>query len=943
MAKIVQSNRNLWIHALLSGCAFGILYLWTVEEYGWKLHLGFELLASFMMGTILQYLPLSPRNKIFVLTALFIGGVVQNIDYVPVSLWIGFNFGVILSSERRQQTTVSTLILFPLSLGLSLLIPVWFIPPLILCFAVSVFQTLHLSPVPVRPSSDYEFIPALIHGALSGMLYIALWNQQAPLTHPQPNHLLLSVICVFGCAGISSFAANALQFDGKRLHGVGGWSVVLLWPILGFASVQDWSGDTMLIGSMVVSGLLGIFLHPSKAAWVGMGISLFLSKLLTDQITEFPVITLLAMFWMIFEGFKTTTVLTAAICSFCLFTNRGPVHQSIPISKYITVLEENKYIVTQKTWSNSGWIFFGQKIQMSKDVTIPLKNELFVESLPITKSSRRWTNEANYGTLLKNLLPDVGQIAILNDISGQVNISLGEASNLQVNIFTPNTLLTRMVAQTYPERKNAWLKPNRLLQENSGYYLGRSSQYDLIVESIHHPWSSSISNGFSHRHLEHLEASLNQDGIAAFIVHLQEVPNTGFGVFAKRLESIFEHTLYVLPKDNIDALLVLCSKSPMPYSKFKEKLSSDTNNWINQIILNSYPLSANDNVDLSPQNRPSIPFAHLTSLKDKLPDPSSLWSDLPSQDIPKIKEAFNNHREYLELISAGMSGTLQGIQQTNLPFDLKQNLIAPHLQSAKKHIRLAQAEGQSSTEWGEAQRYALTAQLIAPNNIEPWLLLGDIAIGEGFIDKAEEKYLKAQELDPTSVEAINGLARVAGLQENTNKVESLLIEAQQLEPGNWIPTYNLATFLLQQERIDEAQKLFQTTLDLPNGDNTKSRIGLIECFIAQEKWTRGLLEVDRLIQMSSTPSATLWFLRGRIHFGLQIWDKAEVDFRKATLEDPQFHAARGSIGLIKIAQGDLEGAAQAFRSTLRFDPNNEVARKNLQQVLQQLNTVATPE
>ena len=65
---------------------------------------------------------------------------------------------------------------------------------------------------------------------------------------------------------------------------------------------------------------------------------------------------------------------------------------------------------------------------------------------------------------------------------------------------------------------------------------------------------------------------------------------------------------------------------------------------------------------------------------------------------------------------------------------------------------------------------------------------------------------------------------------------------------NWIPTYNLATFFLQENRIDDAQSLFQKTLDLQNGDNIKTRSGLIECFIAQEKWTRALLEVDRIIQ-----------------------------------------------------------------------------------------------
>ena len=118
---------------------------------------------------------------------------------------------------------------------------------------------------------------------------------------------------------------------------------------------------------------------------------------------------------------------------------------------------------------------------MSKDVTI-LKNDIFVESVPITKDSRHWKNEVSFAEFVKNLLPDVGQIAILNDISGQVNSVLSETNNLQFTIFTPNTSLTRMVAQTYPDRKNSWLKPNRFLQEDKGYTLGQSSTYAVVIK-----------------------------------------------------------------------------------------------------------------------------------------------------------------------------------------------------------------------------------------------------------------------------------------------------------------------------------------------------------------------------------------------------------------------------------------------------------------------------
>ena len=114
---------------------------------------------------------------------------------------------------------------------------------------------------------------------------------------------------------------------------------------------------------------------------------------------------------MVFEGFKTTTLIAGLVCIFCFFTNRGPVHQRIPVSKFIMTPKEQQYIVTQKIWDENGWLFFGQKVKMSKDVTIPLKNDLFVESIPITKASRRWSNEVSYAGFIQKLLPSVGQLA----------------------------------------------------------------------------------------------------------------------------------------------------------------------------------------------------------------------------------------------------------------------------------------------------------------------------------------------------------------------------------------------------------------------------------------------------------------------------------------------------------------------------------------------------
>ena len=93
------------------------------------------------------------------------------------------------------------------------------------------------------------------------------------------------------------------------------------------------------------------------------------------------------------------------------------------------------------------------------------------------------------------------------------------------------------------------------------------------------------------------------------------------------------------------------------------------------------------------------------------------------------------------------------------------------------------------------------------------------------------------------------------------------------------------------------------------------------------------MEVERALQIEKTAA---WYLRGRAYYNLSQWKKAEDDFRRATLSDPNHHASRGAVGLVQIEQGNLEGAAQTFRAVLRFDPQNDAARENLRIVEQEI-------
>lgn len=715
-------------------------------------------------------------------------------------------------------------------------------------------------------------------------------------------------------------------------------TIPVSWIVLGWMSVQPFSGSELSIGIGFLLAFMYSGLPRSIYVYGGLGVGLIAQSLFKYTFPETNGFFTLSVLWFIFAQRKILPSLGAITFGIIWLSARGPVISNSPSTLWTTYMNR---IPTHDIWDNNGWYFVerldNSPSQLSSFVNNQNQTRLFIENTPITLPFNNKSNHVEFAEIINKWNHNLEQIAILSDISGHVN-TVFQSTDTQIHLQTDHDIRTQFIAEQEDISKTNWLKPNRIIHRATPTELIHElNQLNTVIEIVHVPWESTISTGLTPVHFKRVKSALSTNGTYFLIVDLHSFPNEGLQKITHNLETVFSNHLYMLPKDNIDSVMIIAQDKPFSFEELKDHLGDDSIPILGRILTNRYPESkSSDRKRISVKDRPSIPFTHLTALSTLTLEPSDIWSDLTEQDARSLAIEFEHHREYLLIVEEGVKGNIEPIQHHNLPVELQRSLIQPHVQAAKKHIIAAQLEGQSSTEWSQAQRYALTAQMIAPTEAEPWILLGEIALGEGFLEKAEEKFQHIYSEDPTSLPAINGLARIAGLKEDYKRTEALLLEAQTAAPTNWTTHYNLAVFHQEHGTLEMAFTLLTKALELPNGDNLKTRIALTEYFIAQQRWTRALLEIDRLIQQDTEPEAKLWFLRGRIHFGLEIWDKAEMDFRKATLADPNFHAARGSIGVIKMIQGDLEGAAQAFRATLRFDPNNEAARQNLQIVQERL-------
>ena len=239
MEQNTHSNQHPLILTCLSGCAFSLLYKWSIAEYGWDLHIGFQLFASVMSGTILQYLPVSLRIKHFLLVILSILGMVQNVEPLVLGIWIGSHLDTVQNGVVKTNRRNITLILFTMSMGLTYVLLEHFTPPFLMCTLFVIVPSILFGNRHTIPPNHFGSIPQLIHGAILGVLFIALWNQQSPYTHPQSEHLLFAGLALLGANGILHALISWNLFNTYVLYRRLGWCALFIWPFIGYASVQE--------------------------------------------------------------------------------------------------------------------------------------------------------------------------------------------------------------------------------------------------------------------------------------------------------------------------------------------------------------------------------------------------------------------------------------------------------------------------------------------------------------------------------------------------------------------------------------------------------------------------------------------------------------------------------------------------------------------------------
>ena len=189
----------------------------------------------------------------------------------------------------------------------------------------------------------------------------------------------------------------------------------------------------------------------------------------------------------------------------------------------------------------------------------------------------------------------------------------------------------------------------------------------------------------------------------------------------------------------------------------------------------------------------------------------------------------------------------------------------------------------------EALQAARTAQRLAPDSTQPYLLMGQIYAGRGDNKAAREMFARAAELSATDAGPRLALGRLA----------------------------------LSEKNPDVALKEFDAALtaDPKSIGAARAKVALL----AQQKRTKEAIQFTEGLIQREPNNSNLQIILGSLYGRERQWDRSAAAYRKAAELNPKAVEPRLGLASVALAQGKDEEAITHLQAALQQQPGNPLA------------------
>jgi tetratricopeptide (TPR) repeat protein len=537
---------------------------------------------------------------------------------------------------------------------------------------------------------------------------------------------------------------------------------------------------------------------------------------------------------------------------------------------------------------------------------------------------------------------------------------------LAIDTALPDADLVRAQAAQDPGLARSWLHPSvRIVTLPGPVVLRAGPQADAVVQVLRAPLSDARQVWPDRAALAAVRAGLAPGGVYVLAVATTTLGEPALRALVTDLVDVFPHGSLWLPPEGADTALFVgpADATPLPWAGFERCVAADPKGLAAQALRSALEIgtlaladapslrasgptrSARPGLPPSLREPPGLPLAAYASASA---DPTLLFSGAPEADLTARAPS---RKLLLEMLREATAGDVRdaftrarALAATPGGARALEPVIRPHLARARQAMQRGKKEGITSKAWEEAEAAIGTARALAPNHAATRCLEGELAGERGQLARAEESFAACAELDPTSLAGLEGLARSRRSRGDLLGTEVALRAALDARPDVWTTSQRLGAFLLELGRDAEAERLLKqaaaTQARAGGAQEIVPYLALAQLYLATNRPELALAQAERATTMKESPDALA--LRGSARFALRQLDDAEADFRAALKLDPSHVLGRGGMGLVHATRGEYELAAAAFQAVLVKDPDNALARKNLEQLGPMLRAAQAP-
>ncbi len=578
-----------------------------------------------------------------------------------------------------------------------------------------------------------------------------------------------------------------------------------------------------------------------------------------------------------------------------------------------------------------------------------------LSGLVSTATGRAAEAERLAGHLAGLLTPDARRALVLGDVGGRALQGLLQHPVAGVRVATPVPATVRAVAGLDPAAREAWLSTRvGLVEAHPSVALRDAADLDLVLEIITAPWTDAARPAADARHLDAVRRAVGADGTYVAAVHLGWFGPGEAAALAAAIAARFGHLQVWLPPSGADTMVLVAGPSAPslarleagfgPVERALRDLGVPTPGALAGFAVADGAAAtawggarAQGPADRLGDGMFGKPILHLAGLAPHVAPPERLWDlDGAGQPLDELASRVRGRRTFLELLGDASRGDLEGVfsaaqrlvaEDGDLATQALEALIEPHLEQAREALTLALREGPASPRWEDAQRYATTARLLSPRSPAPPLILGEIALAQGNLNRAAEQFQAALALDEASLGGHNGLARVALARRDFDTAGTHFQAAASRNPQDWLPWAWVGNHLIELQRYPEAEEALKRSASLAGKDEPRPHLLLATLYLRWDRPTTALVHAERAAVVGG--SAEAYYLRGQAYFAVGELDAAARDFRQAVQVDPKHALAQGALGHVLAEQGLLPEAVRAWRLALAIAPDNGEIRENL--------------